>query len=1291
MSNRINYKKYYIKLYIMSTLQQLKEQLHSKPIVHSRNPIFINLEANNPKEAKKETAEVAVKIQDKRSEGYNPDKFLNRIKQTKLTKVIPKEDLNEPVIIESKAPEIIEPVKPPAKVKKLKSKLGAEFVIVGETENPPGDIAIVEPNVVPSEAPKEIEPEAIEPEAQAEAQAVVPKKTRSKKKPLFEITKPAKIQIGDTPMNARIPKNRPNINIKVSSYIMNNREIFVNFINGLFEPYRQAITNKTENISCENIGKSSGESDLLTHQQIVRDYINLYTPYRGLLLYHGLGSGKTFSSIAIAEGFKSTSRIIVMTPASLRRNYLEEIKKYGDLLYRKNQYWEWISIETNPETQHSLSVALGLEPEFIKRKRGAWLVNVTKPSNFHTLSSSDRKKIDEQIDEMIQNKYTFINYNGLRKEKFNNMTQNGTINIFDNAVVVIDEAHNLISRIVNKINRSSTFAKGERGPKHPLADPLSLKIYELLLRASNCRVVLLTGTPIINYPNEIGILFNILRGYIKSWNFTIIPKTENKLDVNKFSEIFLKNKIMDYISYNPSLKILTVTRNPYGFENKITGSGYKGVTNEKKERKNEKGETEFVDRGVETDEQFISRIQHTLRENDIDIVPQGTTVDVNTALPDTLNEFIGLFINTETGEVYNTEKFKKRIIGLTSFFRSAQEELLPGYEKATDLHVLKIPMSDYQFKVYEEARIEERQSEKTGKKDATKKKVDKDGLFIEPTSTYRIFSRLFCNFVMPKPPGRPKPPIKMIFANKNNDTKEIGEAPLKETEKEKEKEKKKTRKVKEKTDSPTKPKPKAKTRKQKQPEPELEPEIVIQPVVELETEQIGGAESDDEHEPTKLMRSEESPEDELIAIPEYRNEETNTRTRDELEGDEFLEIEGGQQYRQQIKDTMNFLKSNSAEYLSPQGLTIYSPKFLAMLNNIQDPNHLGLHLIYSQFRSMEGIGIFCLVLEQNGFTQFKIKKTGVDGWSLDIKEEDLGKPTFALYTGTEEADEREIIRNIYNGDWEYIPTGLATELKKISNNNMMGEIIKMLMITAAGSEGINLRNTRYVHLMEPYWHPVRLEQVIGRARRICSHKALPRALQTVEVFLYLMTFTAKQLASDEAVELKKHDVGKKNRDIPLTSDEALYEISSIKEEITGQLLKAIKEASIDCAIHTQISSKRSREGKTKEQLAKEQLHCLSFGSPTVQMFTYNPSYTQDENDTVNYLNKEVIEWAGTPVTIKITENGKQVSKKYIIRENTDEVYDFETYQQALEVPGFKPVLVGQMQKQKNGKYTFIPL
>ena len=36
------------------------------------------------------------------------------------------------------------------------------------------------------------------------------------------------------------------------------------------------------------------------------------------------------------------------------------------------------------------------------------------------------------------------------------------------------------------------------------------------------------------------------------------------------------------------------------------------------------------------------------------------------------------------------------------------------------------------------------------------------------------------------------------------------------------------------------------------------------------------------------------------------------------------------------------------------------------------------------------------------------------------------------------------------------------------------------MITSSGAEGINLRNTRFVHIVEPYWHNVSVEQVVGR-------------------------------------------------------------------------------------------------------------------------------------------------------------------------------------------------------------------
>ena len=99
----------------------------------------------------------------------------------------------------------------------------------------------------------------------------------------------------------------PNIIIKSPAYYLNNRELFINFINSLFRPYADKISSEKSDVSCDV--KKSDKFGLMIHQKIVRDYMNIYTPYRGLLLYHGLGSGKTCSSIAIAEGLKNAKNV----------------------------------------------------------------------------------------------------------------------------------------------------------------------------------------------------------------------------------------------------------------------------------------------------------------------------------------------------------------------------------------------------------------------------------------------------------------------------------------------------------------------------------------------------------------------------------------------------------------------------------------------------------------------------------------------------------------------------------------------------------------------------------------------------------------------------------------------------------------------------------------------------------------------------------------------------------------------------------------------------------------------
>ena len=986
--------------------------------------------------------------------------------------------------------------------------------------------------------------------------------------------------IGDAKLITRLPVKDKKVLYRANSYYMNNREAFVNFVNKLFKPFKNDFESSQSSISCDR--PKDAEFSLLTHQKVVRDYLNLYTPYRGLLLYHGLGYGKTCTSIALAEGMKNSKRVIIMTPASLRANYIEELKKCGDLLYKRNQYWEWISTVDNQDALKTISVLLNLPQEYIRKHGGAFFINVKKPTNYNDLNDNDKKVLEEQLNEMIRQKYTFINYNGLRSTRLAEMTSNYTRNIFDNSVVIIDEAHNLISRIVNKIKKEKGISGEEKKKKKEEEEeekeesifgeqtPLNLatKLYYMLLRAKNTRVVLLTGTPVINYPNEFAILFNILRGYIKTWKIPLNVKTNKKIDKQTLQEMFLGEKSLDYLDYSPSSKILTVTRNPFGFKNKIKKeSGYQGVSNVKKE---ESGEL-TIDEQFSSDNDFERKIISILKRNDIDIIPSGIKVINQKALPDDLNSFTNRYINDSDKSLKNIDSLKRRIIGLSSYFKSAQENLLPTYNKqlGIDYHIVRIPMSDVQFKIYETARKKERELE--GKKP---KKTEND-LFEEKSSTYRIFSRLFCNYVMPE---RPIPEVKK---KKKDEDKE---------------------------------------------QEDTEMELIMKQGTRIETRQ-----------------------------------DVQDDREGEIEGDEILEELGGASYKERLNTAIKNIQEHSNDFLTHEALETYSPKFLHMLENIEDPEQQGLHLVYSQFRTAEGIGLFSLVLEKNGFARFKIKKNHLNVWEINIPEVDEGKPTYALYTGTETTEEKEMLRHIYNGEWDQIPESIGNVLKSKYHNNNMGEVIKVFMITSSGSEGINLKNTRYVHIMEPYWHPVRSEQVIGRARRICSHKDLPKPLQTVKVYVYLMIFSETQLKSDEAIELKRKDLSKSVPRLPITSDQYLFEISEIKANLTSQLTDAIKESAFDCYIYS--------NGK-----------CVNFGNPTNDKYAYVPDYAEQQNDTTVRANKVAVEWTGKPITI----NGKQ----YVYRRastNVLDLYDMETYKKALEDSSVKPLKVGTYEINDKGE------
>jgi superfamily II DNA or RNA helicase len=227
------------------------------------------------------------------------------------------------------------------------------------------------------------------------------------------------------------------------------------------------------------------------------------------------------------------------------------------------------------------------------------------------------------------------------------------------------------------------------------------------------------------------------------------------------------------------------------------------------------------------------------------------------------------------------------------------------------------------------------------------------------------------------------------------------------------------------------------------------------------------------------------------------------------------------EYNKRVNVAINQL---TEKHLTKQ-LDIYSPKFKKILENMKILKN-GLILIYSNFVTLEGLGIFSKVLEYHGYSNFLDK---------DNKGKDFLR--YAEYSGKVDNHNRDKIIKAFNHP-----------------ENNYGKKIRILMITAAGAEGLDLKNIRQVHIMEPYWHNVRTRQAIGRAVRLCSHVSLPVKERKVNVYIYV---AVKPKDYNQKVNYKEKE----------TTDEFLYKRSISKEKLLGSFLRAMKEVAIDCRLN----------------------------------------------------------------------------------------------------------------------------
>ena len=275
------------------------------------------------------------------------------------------------------------------------------------------------------------------------------------------------------------------------------------------------------------------EFELAPHQLFVRNFLSFNTPYNSLLLYHGLGTGKTCSAITIAEEMREylnqlgiTQRILIVASPNVQDNFKTQLFDESKLEL-ENGFWK-------------MNTCVGYK-----------LLREVNPTN---MKNMDRKKIVAQIKRIIANSYLFLGYrefNGWVSKKIHpenaaSMTdtqitqyQNEQIQkLFNNRLIVVDEVHNI--RITEEAIDNKRVAQ---------------TLTKLAEVSTNMRLLLLSATPMFNNYKEIVWLLNLMNVndkrptidikdiFDKSGNFKL---DKNGVDIGKQTLI---RKMTGYISF----------------------------------------------------------------------------------------------------------------------------------------------------------------------------------------------------------------------------------------------------------------------------------------------------------------------------------------------------------------------------------------------------------------------------------------------------------------------------------------------------------------------------------------------------------------------------------------------------------------------------------------------------------------------------------------------------------------------------------------------------------------------
>jgi hypothetical protein len=304
-----------------------------------------------------------------------------------------------------------------------------------------------------------------------------------------------------------------------------------------------------------------------------------------------------------------------------------------------------------------------------------------------------------------------------------------------------------------------------------------------------------------------------------------------------------------------------------------------------------------------------------------------------------------------------------------------------------------------------------------------------------------------------------------------------------------------------------------------------------------------------------------------------------------------------------------------------ENLSNFSPKMSSILQNMEKFMNkstglpTGKVLVYSDYKSDGGTGAFEQVLIAQGYERYDPDTNNID----DLIKKNDRKKRYTFITGDAKQD-KETNKNAFNKE-----------------ENKYGEFIQVMMISKSGAEGITLTCVRQVHIIEPYWNNVRIDQVFGRAVRRNSHIQLDEKDRNVEQYLYLALFPEGNNIRDIFSSIKslgwsitsdinlQDDFDKylydnhrsvytlvqkvlhlKNMSQNTTSDQLVFTIMEKKFNITEKLNNIIKESSVDCLKHT-----------TDDPILNNK--CIQFSNKLQNELAYFPGIDSDELNKIDVV------------------------------------------------------------------------